>query len=205
MCSSIVPPTSSSISTLTVLCRSGHELEVEPAGVLRGRLDRVVHVELEIGAFAREAAQSAQRDLDVARADLDAVVVVAVAAHLPDLDRRLSALARAADADAFRMRAAVAERRGAAGADPAVAAVVRTVLLLEPLAGTPPSACPSRASRASRSPPGVNARSSTCLNHSSGISFAKSSVVVTPLKYSPKARSNLSNCVSSLTSAARDR
>ena len=81
-------------------------------------------------AFARELAQPAQRDLDVARAEFLAVVVVLVGALVPDLDRAL-VLAGAADAHALRVVAAVAEGRGAAGADPLVAAFVSLLLLLE--------------------------------------------------------------------------
>src|SRR5690606_11342127 len=78
--------------------------------------------------------KTAQRDLDVARAEFHLVVVVAVRALLPHLHRGTVAGGRAADADAFRVVAAVAERRGAVGADPLAAAFVATLLLLEQLA-----------------------------------------------------------------------
>src|SRR6202000_1330909 len=94
--------------------------------------DRVVERQLFRGAFAREAAQAAQRDLDVARAELQRVVVVAIGALLPHLDRA-PVLAGAADADALRVVAAVAERRRAAGADPLAAAFVAALLFLEAL------------------------------------------------------------------------
>src|SRR3990167_7053615 len=80
--------------------------------------------------FARKLAQAAQRHLDVARAQLLLVVVVFVGALLPHLDGAL-VLARAADANALRVVAAVAERAGAAGADPLVAAFVALFLFFE--------------------------------------------------------------------------
>ena len=75
-----------------------------------------------------------QRDLDVARAELDRIVEVAVLALVPDLDRAAVARLLLADAHAFRVVAVGAEGRGAAGADPLVAALVAALLLLEPLA-----------------------------------------------------------------------
>ena len=59
-------------------------------------------------------------------------VEVAKLALLPHLDRAAVA-PRAADAHAFGVVAAMAERRGAAGADPLVAALVAALLLGEPL------------------------------------------------------------------------
>jgi hypothetical protein len=108
----------------------GAHHDVEPAGVARRGGDGAVEVEFVLGAFAGEAAQAAQRDLDVARAELDRVVEVAVLAVLPDLDRRAVAGRLAADADALGVVAAVAEGRGAAGADPLAAALVAFLLLL---------------------------------------------------------------------------
>jgi hypothetical protein len=89
-------------------------------------------VELQLVALAREAAQPAQRHLDVARAELLGVVVVLEGALVPDL-HRAAVLACAADADALRVVAAVAERAGAAGADPLAAALVALLLLLQAL------------------------------------------------------------------------
>ena len=108
------------------------ELQVEQPGVARRGRDRAVDVELVGRALAREAAQLAQRHLDVARAQLDLVVEVAVLALFPDLHRAALA-AGPADADAFGVVAAVAEGRRAAGADPFAAALVPALLLLEPL------------------------------------------------------------------------
>jgi hypothetical protein len=65
----------------------GNELQVEPAGVARRRLDRAVEVELLGRALAGEAAQAPQRELEVARVELDGVVEVAELALLPHLDR----------------------------------------------------------------------------------------------------------------------
>ena len=109
----------------------GPHADVEPA-LARGAVDRLVEVELLGGALAGEAAQAAQRDLDVAGAELDLVVEVAELALVPDLDRAALA-ALAADADALGIVALIAERRGAAGADPLAAALVPPLLLLEPL------------------------------------------------------------------------
>src|SRR5207344_3015687 len=77
--------------------------------------------------------QSAQRDLDVARAELDGIIQVAVFALVPDLHRAAVAALVLADADAFRVVAVGAEGRGAAGADPLGAALVAVLLLFEPL------------------------------------------------------------------------
>jgi hypothetical protein len=95
---------------------------------------RAVEVELVLRALARELAQPAQRDLDVARAELDLVVVVTIGALLPDLHAGAVAARRAADAHALGVEAAVAERRGAVRADPLAAALVAFLLLLEQLA-----------------------------------------------------------------------
>src|SRR5213075_1183563 len=72
-------------------------------------------------------------DLDVARAELERVVVVLVLALVPDLDRALVAALVLADADALRVVAIGAERAGAAGADHLAAALVALLLLLETL------------------------------------------------------------------------
>ena len=109
----------------------GPHLDVEPAAP-RGAVDRAVEVELLGRAFAGEAAQAAQRDLDVARAELALAVEVAELALLPHLDRA-AVPARPADPHAFGVVAAMAERRGAAGADPFVAALVPPLLLGQPV------------------------------------------------------------------------
>ena len=109
-----------------------HHLDVEPARIARRRVDRVGQVEDVGGALAREPAQPAQRQLDVADAQLELVIEVGVFALLPHLHRALAA-ALAADAHAFRVVAGIAERRGAAGADPLAAALVALFLLGEAL------------------------------------------------------------------------
>ncbi|MPN44179.1 hypothetical protein SDC9_191740 [bioreactor metagenome] len=64
------------------------QVQVEPAAVAGSAGDGAVEVEFARRALAGEAAQSAQGDLDVAGAEFDLVVEVAVGALFPDLDRR---------------------------------------------------------------------------------------------------------------------
>ena len=87
-----------------------------------------------VGALADPAAQPLQRDLDVARAKLDAVVEILELAPVPDFHRAAMAAFGLADAHAFRIVAIGAERRGACRADPFGAALVAALLLFEPLA-----------------------------------------------------------------------
>src|SRR3954453_22909549 len=110
----------------------GAHADVEPA-LARGAVDRLVDVELVGGAVAGEAAQAAERDLDVAGAELDLAVEVPELALVPDLDRAAVAAALLADADAFGIVAVGAERGGAGGADPFGAALGAPLLALEPL------------------------------------------------------------------------
>src|SRR3546814_8944112 len=93
-----------------------HHLQIGVAGVARRRADGVVDVEYIRRAFAREAAQPTQCDLDVARAEFDGIVEIAEVALLPDLDG-LFLSAGSADAHAFRVVAAMTERTGAASAE----------------------------------------------------------------------------------------
>ena len=90
-----------------------------------GAADGVVEIQL-FGAPSRaKLAQAAQRDLDVARAEFELVVVVLVLALVPDLHRAaVAAPLSHADADALRVVAVGAEGAGAAGADPLAAALV---------------------------------------------------------------------------------
>src|SRR4029077_6471313 len=81
----------------------------------------------------RELPQSPQRHLDVAGAELDGIVEVAVFALVPDLDRAAVAALLLADADALGVVAVGAEGGGAAGADPLRAALVAAFLLFQPL------------------------------------------------------------------------
>src|SRR4051812_43656879 len=102
--------------------------DIEPA-LARGAGDGLVEVQFLGRAFPGEAAQAAQRDLDVAGAEFDLVVEIAEFALVPDLHR--AALASfSADPDALGIVAAVAERGRAAGADPLAAALVAPLLLL---------------------------------------------------------------------------
>src|SRR3546814_17711285 len=106
-----------------------HHLQIEVAGVARRRADGVVDVEYIRRAFAREAAQPTQCDLDVARAEFDGIVEIAEVALLPDLDG-LFLSAGSADAHASRVVAAMTDRTGAASADPLVSAFVALFLFL---------------------------------------------------------------------------
>ena len=83
MWSSIVPPTSSSISTLMRFLRSGCILMSSQPALLA--VERMVSSSASSSAraCAREAAQAAQRDLDVAGAEFAFAVVVAVGALVP--------------------------------------------------------------------------------------------------------------------------
>ena len=109
----------------------GPHADIEPT-LPCGAIDGAVDVELVGIALTREPAQAAQRDLDVARAELAGIVEVLELALFPHLDRAL-VLALAADAHAFGVIARVAERAGSAGADPLVAALMALFLLLKPL------------------------------------------------------------------------
>ncbi len=111
-------------------------------------------------ALAREPAQPAQRDLDVARVELDVAVEVAKRALVPDLDRAARAAAVLPDPDALRVVAVCAEGTRAAGADPLRPALVPLALLGQPLLqrlrsslsadppALPPASCPRRTSSA---------------------------------------------------------
>src|SRR5690242_16822189 len=105
--------------------------DVEPA-LPRGAFDRGIEIELIGSAFAGEAAQAAQRELDIACTELTRAVQVSEFALVPHLERALVD-ALATDADAFGVVARIAERAGAAGADPLVAALVTALLLGEAL------------------------------------------------------------------------
>ena len=102
-------------------------LDVEPALLGRAR-NRCVDIQLVGGPFAREAAQTAQRHLDVAGAQFARVVQVLELALVPDLDRFL-VLAFPADTHAFGVVAGIAIGGGAAGADPFIAALMALFLL----------------------------------------------------------------------------
>ena len=108
-------------------------LDIEIPGVAGGLADGAVEVELIRYPFPGETAQPTQRHLHVAGAQFLGVVQVLVFPFLPHLHGAALAPPGVADAHPFRVVAAAAEGRGAAGADPLVAAVVLPLLLLEPL------------------------------------------------------------------------
>src|SRR5690606_15848299 len=98
-------------------------------------LDRLLEIELVRRALAAEATQPAQGDVDLPDVEDAVAAVLAKAALGGHLHRR--AAAAGTDADPGGVMAAGAERRGAAGADPAVAAVVTLSLLGESLLEEP--------------------------------------------------------------------
>ncbi len=106
-------------------------MDVEPA-LPRGAFDRRVEIEFVRRTLAREAAQPAQRDLDIAGAQLLGVVEIPELALVPHLQRAF-VLALAADPHALRVIAGIAIGTCAAGADPLVAALVAPLLFVEPL------------------------------------------------------------------------
>jgi len=118
---------------LDLVVALGNELDVQHAGVGGRAMDGVGQIEFVSGALAREAPQPAQRELDVARAELPAVVVVLVGALVPHLHGRLVAALVLPDAYALRVVAIGTEGAGAGGADHAAAALVAFLLLLETL------------------------------------------------------------------------
>ncbi len=117
---------------LHVVVALGHHLDVEVPGVGGRAADGVRQVQFQVVALACEAAQPPQGHLDVARAELLGIVVVAVGALLPHLHGTF-VLASAADAHALRVVPAVAVGAGAAGADPLASALVALLLLFQAL------------------------------------------------------------------------
>ena len=87
-----------------------HHLDVEQAGVARGRADGIRQIELISRAFAREAAQLAQRELDVARSEFDRVIEIFEIATFPDFGRASLTSFLLADAHAFGIVAMGTER-----------------------------------------------------------------------------------------------
>src|SRR5262249_18728239 len=111
----------------------GPELEIQIAAV-RGLLDGALEIEFFRRPGAREFPQPAQRDLDVAGAELDRVVEIAELAFVPDLHSAETAVALLADAHALGFVAVAAIRRRSGGAAPFRAALVPALLFGEPLA-----------------------------------------------------------------------
>src|SRR5581483_1175082 len=104
----------------------GTQADVEHR-LARGRIDRAFEVEFLGCAFAREASQAPQCELEIARREIAVAVEPAIIALLPHLHRTATAAART-DADAHRIRAAGAERARAARADPLAAAGMALLL-----------------------------------------------------------------------------
>ena len=96
-------------------------------------VDGAVDIQFFCSALAGEFPQTAQRDLDIARAQFDLIVEVLVLALLPYLGRLALARSGIAHANAFGVIAARAERAGATGADPLVAPGMAFLLLLKAL------------------------------------------------------------------------
>ena len=170
-------------------------LDVEIARVARRRADRVGQVELDRGALAGELAQPAQRDLDVARAELDRVVEVLELALVPDLDGAAVAVLVLADAHAFGIVAVGAERRGAGRCRSTCCrpgggsfCSSRRFFSVSISFSQPPSASICAFSSS------VSSFSASLRSHSSGISAVAPSAgsASRPLKTWPKTRSNLS-------------
>ena len=118
---------------LDAVAALGDEVQVEPARVLGGPFDGRIEIELLRDAFAREASQASQRDLDVARIELDRVVEIAEGPLVPDFDGASVAPAFLPDADALRVVPVRAERARPCRADPFRAALMATALLLQAL------------------------------------------------------------------------
>ena len=85
-----------------------HHLDVQQAGIARRRLDRVVEIELFGRARPREFSQPTHGDLDIAGAELDAVIQVFEISPIPDLHRAL-VFALPTDTNALRVISVVTE------------------------------------------------------------------------------------------------
>src|SRR5262245_34816072 len=107
-------------------------MDVEVA-LVRRALDGVVEVQLLGRPLARELAQTPERDLDVAGAELNLVVEVLVVALVPYLDGAPLAVLLLADAHARGVVAVGPIGRRAAGANPLLAALVAFLLLRQAL------------------------------------------------------------------------
>src|SRR5262249_5387077 len=98
------------------------------AGVATGLVDRLIEIELGLRTAARELAQTAQRDAELAHVEDQVGAVVAEAPLLGHLHGGAT-LGRATDPDSRRMDAAVAAGSPTPRAAPAIAAVVSLGLL----------------------------------------------------------------------------
>src|SRR5690349_9661070 len=104
--------------------------QIEPAGVACRAADRPLEVELVGNTFARETAQPAQRNLDVARVELDIAIEVAKRSLVPHPHRAARA-AICANANAFGIETVGAEPARATRTDPFTATLVPLALLGE--------------------------------------------------------------------------
>ena len=100
---------------------------------MRGALDGAVKIEFVRRAGAREFAQAAKCDLDIARAELDVAGEILEFAFVPDLHRAEIAVLVLTNAHALRIVTVGAERRSARRADPLLAALMAAALFGEPL------------------------------------------------------------------------
>ena len=110
-----------------------HHFDVEPARIGGGGADGIGQIQLFGRAFTGKLAQPAQGHLDVAGAQLLAVVVVLVGALVPDLDGAFVAAFFLTDANALGVVAVGAKGAGAAGTNPFGAAFVAFFLFFKTL------------------------------------------------------------------------
>ena len=103
--------------------------DVQDACVPGRLIDRVLEVELVCRALTGKSPEPSKRDLDIARAELQLVVQISILTSVPHLGCPAVPRALLADANAFRVIAIGAERRGSRRADPFVAALVPPFLL----------------------------------------------------------------------------
>ncbi len=88
----------------------GHEFQVEQPAIARSGGDSAFEIELVRRAFARKAPQAAQREFQIARAELDSIVKIAVLTRVPHFHRAPLALLRLAHANTLRVVALRAKR-----------------------------------------------------------------------------------------------
>ena len=110
--------------------RLGDHLEL--ACILGGRVDGALDVELLFDTLAHEALQLAERHHDLAHVEHHVTTIGPVAARIRDADGAAPS-AHGAHAEAAGVVATAAERAGASGSDPAVAAFVALALLAQAL------------------------------------------------------------------------
>ncbi len=119
---------------LDLIAPLGHEFEVQVAGIAGGCPDGVVEIKFELVALAHELAQALERDLDIAGAQFDLIVVIAELTLIPDLYRAAMAGTPLADANALRVVAVSAERGTPRCADVSIAPLMALLLVFQTLA-----------------------------------------------------------------------